>query len=79
MNEREKMTLMDDSSLVGPEGITLYKMDALGAQADSHSSLKLKLFLFYASFQLWSSREYAHKYVDDIARAQQQARSDQLL
>ena len=28
MNEREKMTLMDDSSLVGPEGITLYKMDA---------------------------------------------------
>ena len=56
MNEREKMTLMDDSSLVGPEGITLYKMDA--QDTDSHSSLKLKLFLFYASFQLWSTLKY---------------------
>ena len=46
MNEREKMTLMDDSSLRGPEGITLYKMDACLLGRSPHSSLKLKLFLF---------------------------------
>ena len=40
MNEREKMTLMDDSSLEGPEGITLlYKMDACSKEKTSVSNL----------------------------------------